>query len=521
MNDEVNSTLERAEAVRRRTISLLDALMSKAKEFQLSSPPDALTAMRAKLASGTYLVTVIGEAKRGKSTFINAVIGKDILPTDVQIATSQVFRVSYAERESYRLRFENGSSKDITAADLPKYGSQVVVDDEVRKGRVVPNDKIIRWIEVELPMRFFPREVAVLDTPGLGSLYAAHGQITHRFIPDSDAVIFLFDTERPAGSDDLSTLEAVLKAIGDVFFVLNKIDAVGTEQWQILKERDEEILREKFGARLTDPRVWPMSSSNLRKAATAPTGAEALLHVSRHKELSVALRQFLYRVAGWSRATVAVVAAGNYHKLAREELVQRIKFLESLEQSDPKAIEIQRNVDRQRVQFNSDWGDRGEKRRELLDGVKRATTLARQGFTQAISPSGQIVRSFEEQIPNLRTAKEMQQFAEALPNAFEHAVAERWREAMERAHERCMNLLSPFMNAASSIILPSEGELPELYLPSESRQVVKDTWWRRVRDRYRNAMIPVSMFGILGAPIGIFVGIGVMLRSLFPGISEV
>src|SRR5919107_5613708 len=49
---------------------------------------------------------VVGEAKRGKSTFVNALIGRDILPTDVRVATSQVFDVRPADREAYHLRFE-------------------------------------------------------------------------------------------------------------------------------------------------------------------------------------------------------------------------------------------------------------------------------------------------------------------------------------------------------------------------------------------------------------------------------
>ena len=150
----------------------------------------------AEAEDNTYQVLVVGEAKRGKSTFVNALIGRDILPTDVDIATSQVFRVCPAEGEAYRLRFEDDSQQEITAADLPRYGSQVVADTEG-----VPRlDQIIRWIEVDVPVRFLPANVRILDTPGLGALYAAHGQITHRFVPHADAVLFILIRRLPSAS---------------------------------------------------------------------------------------------------------------------------------------------------------------------------------------------------------------------------------------------------------------------------------------------------------------------------------
>src|SRR5687768_6547651 len=118
---------DRTDAARTGTIALLDRFAARAAGCDLPLPP-ALAEYRAKLAGNAYLVLVAGEAKRGKSTFVNALIGRDVLPTDVAVATSQVFRVRHAAAEAYRVRFEDDSALDVTAADLPRYGSQVVED---------------------------------------------------------------------------------------------------------------------------------------------------------------------------------------------------------------------------------------------------------------------------------------------------------------------------------------------------------------------------------------------------------
>src|ERR687894_1621872 len=134
------------EGIRRQTVAVLDELIARADEFKLADPSPALGRYREKLRENAYKVLVVGEAKRGKSTFVNALIGRDILPTDVEVATSQVFNVRPAKQEAYRVRYEDGSAREITAGDLPRYGSQVMHD----AGIVPKPAEIVRWIEVDM-----------------------------------------------------------------------------------------------------------------------------------------------------------------------------------------------------------------------------------------------------------------------------------------------------------------------------------------------------------------------------------
>src|SRR5215469_4511797 len=95
------------DAIEQQTLRIFSELAEKTSQFELPKLPQAVDEYRQKLEENTYNVLVVGEAKRGKSSFVNALIGKDLLPTDVDIATNQIFRVSYAEQEAYRLRFED------------------------------------------------------------------------------------------------------------------------------------------------------------------------------------------------------------------------------------------------------------------------------------------------------------------------------------------------------------------------------------------------------------------------------
>jgi ribosome biogenesis GTPase A len=500
------------EAVRRRTLGLLQALQHNGQAFELPAAPDALPQLEQKLTANEYEVLVVGEAKRGKSTFVNALIGRDLLPTDVDIATCQVFRICPAQREAYRLRFEDDSQQVITAADLPRYGSQVLADIEGTPRL----DQIIRWIEVDVPSRFLPANVRLLDTPGLGALYAAHAAITHRFVPRADAVVFVLDSQAPIGAPEIAFLEELLKVTSHLFFIQTKIDLFRKEAWQEIQKRNQEILAQRFKDRLTDCRVWPISSTNLRKAAQ--TGDEDYLLVSRHKELAAALQAFLFRVSGWVRTAEALTVANAYHDLGRKTLASRLANV--LEQSKQKRAENQQRAVECRRRFDAEWGEHGQKRRELLEGLHEAATRAQRAFLQALQPGGKIDRSYQAKIDGLQSIEEVSQYAQLLPAQLQEAVLEEWRSISEAFQARCLELLAPFWNAAETAHVfhePTDGP-PAVAAPPFS--IVTD-YFDRFRRAYFDATLTGTTVGLLAGifafPVGGLVAIGAAIWAGFRG----
>lgn len=444
---QANAVSDRAEAARQKTMAILGSLAESAKAWGLADPPAGLEVCRTKLEDNTYQVLVVGEAKRGKSTFVNALIGRDLLPTDVDIATSQVFRISPAEREAYRVRFEDDSQQPVAAADLAKYGSQVVAD----AGGAPRLDQIVRWIEVDVPARFLPANVRVLDTPGLGALYAAHAQITRRFVPDADAVVFVLDSQAPIGEPEVGIVSDLLEVTGSVFFIQTKIDLFRRDAWQEIQKRNQEILKKQFGDRLADPRVWPISSVNLRKAAQ--TGDDDYLMVSRHKELAAALQAFLTRVSGWSRSAEAVLLAGRYQVQCRHTLTTRLGAL--TQESAQKRGEFQQRAAERRRQFETDWGEGGRKRRELLDGIQKIAALGKQSVRNALQPGGDFERHFRTRIEAVSSTAEREQLLKSLPQQVEARALTLWQDVRRAAEKQYSALMAPFSLAAEEVLSPT------------------------------------------------------------------
>jgi GTPase SAR1 family protein len=478
------------EGIRQQSVAVLDDLISRADEFELADPPPALDKYRQALRDNTYRVLVVGEAKRGKSTFVNALIGRDVLPTDVDVATSQVFNIRPSEREAYRLRFEDGSEREITAEDLPRYGSEITPE----AGAVPTPDQMIRWIEVEMPVRFLPNGVSILDTPGLGALYAGHARITHRFVPGADAVIFVLESGQPAVEEDLKFIEQILTITSNIFFVQTKIDQYAKEDWQSIQRRNQEILKERFGDQLADTNVWPISSTNLQKAASADKKTEeAYLMVSRHKELTDALQAFLARVSGWGRAMEAMAVTLEYHTTNRKGLAGRLAGLNT--ESKQQQAELQKIAVEGKRRFDAEWGIQGEKYRALRERLQRTIAVGKQSFSNALQPGSDIELAQKAKIDEIQKLKQASQVAEEMPGDIITASMNEWARICKEVQERCLMLLGPFIEAAESVGAPLNPGVVGLTTPASDEQFKRD-YFTAFRSAAGGGMMALGVSGM-------------------------
>ena len=513
----------RVARAREGALATVDNLTQKVVEFGLPAPPDALDIYKRKLQQNEFTVLMAGEYKRGKSSFVNALIGRPILPTDVDIATSQVFRVRQAPREAYRLRFEDGSTQEITASDLPSFGSQVLADTQ----GVPKLQQIIRWIEADLPVRFLPKGVNLLDTPGLGTIYAAHSQITHRFVPQADAVIFVLDSAHPMMKSEVDFLRTILGVTNSIFFIQTKIDQHGREHWQTIQARNEEILREHFGNKLADVRVWPISSTHLLKANQ--TDDSDFLIASKAKELWVGLQAFLFHTAGWMRLAETLSVAEQHCSVCHATLASRLAAVTA--QSRQEQEELSRAKAERRARFEADWGTRGQKRAKLLQKIQQTTTRGSKAFLQALAPGGAIERDFREKIEKADTEDQLRKLNDALSEAVVAASFQYWRAVTEWAQQQVTVTLTEFLEEAETLTFPAGHEPGELSLKKNILEQLEQDWYSKLRSSYGDAVFLsglasslTTLAGGIGliaasavAPLAIVVGAAAWLYGAFQG----
>lgn len=131
--------------------------------------------------SAPLQVAVAGRIKSGKSTLVNALIGRRIAPTDVGECTRLVTRFQYGTVDRVELIFLDGRK-------------QVLPFDA---GGMIPNDLDVDFDQVSHLEAYLTnavlRDLTVIDTPGLGSLDAASVKRTEQLLgaakhrkPDED-----------------------------------------------------------------------------------------------------------------------------------------------------------------------------------------------------------------------------------------------------------------------------------------------------------------------------------------------
>lgn len=214
-----------------------------------------------RISLGIYRIVVMGEIKKGKSSFINALLGEeDILPTASDVATSTVYKVLYGSEKAYTVFFEaekdNPSKRpppqQITVDQLSEYGTEYGNPD---------NKKKVDFIAIEIPNPILKQGVVIVDTPGVGGLFKKHRDITFRYAPNADAIFFTLDSvESVISADEIKFLKELHKVTKQVFFIQTKIDNAGEEQWRTWRERNLDILSKELNIPKNRIPYFPVSS---------------------------------------------------------------------------------------------------------------------------------------------------------------------------------------------------------------------------------------------------------------------
>ncbi len=248
-------------------------------------------------AAGIFRVVVIGEIKKGKSSFINALLGaRELVPTSSEVATSTMYKIHYTAEKKYRVFFRPESGKtplNIVEADLPLFGTE----------RGNPgNEKQVAFIEVGVPSPLLKAGVVIFDTPGLGGLLAEHRRVTYECLPKADAVFFVCDAvESAIGKLETEYLQDVRRFTEHIVTVQTKSCAVDRSAREARRKNNLRILAECLG-KAADQIPYFTVDSSLRFEAEeyrdqddlAASGYPALLAFMQ-KELLPRKREILRR----------------------------------------------------------------------------------------------------------------------------------------------------------------------------------------------------------------------------------
>ena len=348
-------------ATRDRLVGHLERLRHYA--IRVGIEADAITEIDRVLTrtrSGSFVIAVVGEFNRGKSTFINALLRRPVLPADALPATATVNRVRYGPRPIAHVVYRATDDapervEQIEVDHLRAYVTKLTEESEERARHV-------KQAEIYVPLPFLEQN-EIIDTPGLNDDISMT-DVTYGILPEADAAIMIVVPQAPFGQTEEEFLNHLLNQdIGRVMFVVNRIDQVrrpADRERAIagIRERIQESTRrraealygdnpvafERYQRRIGGIQVFGLSA---REALEAwQTEDSARLEASGFLAFEHALRQFLEQQRGAIRLRILADRVIGSAALVSAALTVRLGALEMSQQEFHAAyVESVRQLD--------------------------------------------------------------------------------------------------------------------------------------------------------------------------------
>ena len=186
--------------------------------FRIDSLRPRLAAVAEGLSGeGVVDVAVLGQFKAGRSPFLTALFGKEVVPGHVSPATSVVTRIGFGQKERAVVRHLSGDSEEIATARLPEY---------VTERENPENRKRVSIVDVELPGLEPYRGIRFVDTPGLGSIFSHNTQTSMDWLPRVGGALVAVSVNHPLSREDLALLSEIFLHTPEVAILLTKADLV-------------------------------------------------------------------------------------------------------------------------------------------------------------------------------------------------------------------------------------------------------------------------------------------------------
>jgi hypothetical protein len=310
---------------------------------------------RGNLLQDAFRLMVVGEFKRGKSTLVNSLLGKDVLPARVAPCTAIITEVRYAEKPHAVLHY-NDSAKAPAVVGVDELRKYVVIEDgddsdDDPSGRISQSPYSL--MELHYPLPLCKNNVQIVDSPGLNE-HKTRTKVALDFLSKADALVLVLSCQQALSQSELAFIDDQLggRNLRHVFFIWNHFDAIVDSPDDIddIRKRSKKYLEPRVG---TNARIFYVSA---RTALVGKkNGDQAAIERSGLLPFETALERFLGTERGRVKLLTPLRMAETAVREAVTELIPRSeamlaqpldKLLKAYEEQRPRLEEVERQRER-------------------------------------------------------------------------------------------------------------------------------------------------------------------------------
>lgn len=241
-----------------------------------------------------FMFVIVGEVKAGKSSFINALLdtGQDICKVGVAPVTDSIQEIIYGH--------------------------------PAREEVVNPYFKVIHQ-----PVEIL-KDIAIVDTPGTNTIIQHHQELTERFVPSSDLIVFVFEAKNPYRQSAWEFFEFIHEDWRKkVIFILQQKDLMPDDDLQVNMEGLRQHAEKKG---LDDPVVFAVSAKQELEGDHDNSGFEDVRafirdHITGGRQLILKLESHLNTIANLSGRITDAIA------LRRRQYESDVRFRQDITES--------------------------------------------------------------------------------------------------------------------------------------------------------------------------------------------
>ena len=415
------------------------------------------------LTNPSFRIAVFGPFNYGKSTLLNALLGKRTLPIDLIPTTGAAISIKYGEVPFTRIKLADGREIDEWGTDILK---QFAILDDQRRMR-----SDVASVQVLCPHPFLKTGVELLDLPGTNDREAQDALVRDQLLT-ADLVVQVLDARKLMTLGERENLRDWLsdRGIKTVVFVVNFLNLLEPEDQKQVYNRLL-FVAESFRSEL------PNNISNLYRVDALPA-LRARLKGDGVAVQTTGLPMF-------ESALYSIVAA------QQENLEVRFPRVEAIASQVKNALQVKAQV------LSTELEAAETKRKAKGEIRQKAQKLIQKGFSASVSDFQSwlyLPKLLDRYQSEVALALQQGTFSTWERGVFKEAIAQHQRAIVKWVHQAC----EFFECNQPTDLYISFPEQPQVFLP-ESPQPSMDS-------KQSGDVAPVALTSglgwLLGGPVG-------------------
>ncbi|MBR8837489.1 MAG: dynamin family protein [Stigonema ocellatum SAG 48.90 = DSM 106950] len=220
-----------------------------AESCSVSEIVSQLQTITERLRFPGFRLAVVGEFSRGKSTLLNRLLERELLPTRALPTTATLTTITPGTEDSMVVSFDN-SPEVHRAIDAASWNDLLITNSEGKDQKVLAKVQLTLvhpWLEA--------LDAELIDTPGIGELNTTRAAIVFDLLSQCDATVLLVSATLPFSMTEAAFLEqeVIGKHIPRIIVIISKLDTIQHEQ----QEEVIAVTRERIAQISADIPVLP------------------------------------------------------------------------------------------------------------------------------------------------------------------------------------------------------------------------------------------------------------------------